>query len=265
MASTAGRLNDLETAIASWRTQEYIALPFFTLYLHYCISTMEEEVARVHPQKRWTGKIIFYIVRYGTILYIILDLHTSYRTYLQISPVGCKILFITNSSIKKLIAVTADVTMGLCVSALLGARQMYFIFIILLCAALPLVTFGLQLRGYILISAEPTSTIDNELGYPCYLPDPEAQKATWPGGSLGVFTYLSFARAALLTLLAAVTAFTRYKANGGQLLNVIGRDGGIYYLSTAGVLLSAAIINTPGVTQPGGMVSGSLMRWVVLV
>lgn len=41
------------------------------------LQALERQVARVHPQKRWTGKIIFYIVRYGTILYIILDLHST--------------------------------------------------------------------------------------------------------------------------------------------------------------------------------------------
>ncbi|TEB37011.1 hypothetical protein FA13DRAFT_1810483 [Coprinellus micaceus] len=245
MSLTPEKVASIGEAISSWRLQECIILPFYTLYIHYWLTTVDEEVNTILPQKRWVGKLIFALMRYGTLLFILMGLHANYRTYLEISPEACKGILIASSVTVNLVALVADVTVGICFSVLLGVRKWYYFSgIMLLCSGLPTVYLIFQLLGYIHAPADPLSSLDEELGYPCYVPDDEAFSEGLPGGSMNLFSYLNFARSILLLLLAFVTFWIRLKERG-KLTKVIGRDGGIYYISAAVIRLLGGIMFTP--------------------
>ncbi|KAJ3517423.1 hypothetical protein NMY22_g13972 [Coprinellus aureogranulatus] len=194
------------------------------------------------------GKIVFAIVRYGTLLYILVQLPFNYRTYLTVSPMFCKGRLLASSAILNLVALVADVTVGICFCVLLGVRRLYyFAGIMILCSGLPTVYLVFQLLGYIHAPADPLTSLDMELGYPCYVPDNEAVSEGLPGGNLDIYSYLNFARSVVLLVLGFVTLWIRLKERG-KLTKVIGRDGGIYYISAAvirflgGILFTSAFI-----------------------
>ena len=113
----------------------------------------------------------------------------------------------------------------------------------------PTIYFAVSFSAYIQVRADPSTALDIELGYPCYIPSNEALQAHLPGHSLAIYSYLNYARAlgesvsaklelaltpfAVLLLLAITTLVYRERYRG-RLTNVVTLDGGLYYLSTAG-------------------------------
>ena len=103
--------------------------------------------------------------------------------------------------------------------------------------------------------AEPVTPLDEELGYACSyisLEDWSEGSITYVGldirsyANLAATTCLSHSSAAndtsqtdragvtVLALLGVVTLITRYRGQGGGVVQVIRRDGGIHYLSLLG-------------------------------
>ncbi|KAJ2913883.1 hypothetical protein MD484_g6540, partial [Candolleomyces efflorescens] len=83
----------------------------------------------------------------------------------------------------------------------------------------------------------PISQLDRELGYAC----------TFKGGSwlFDYSSYLMLTRTLFAACLGVFTAFVRYRKNNGQLIKVIRRDGGIYYLSTLAVRIADVVRTLP--------------------
>ncbi|TEB36887.1 hypothetical protein FA13DRAFT_1089666 [Coprinellus micaceus] len=257
----------LADAVATWRLQEGIQLSFYTLYVYYYATTLDEEVASVHPQKWRLGKILFMTLRYLTFVIILLDLIKNYRTYLVISPTGCKVLLVMYQILRRLVSIAADVSVGLVLCALLGAKKWTFIIIMFFCTVPPVVNLLFNAIGFIQVPGEmcsvlyrpelikrpflasPIGRLDIYLGYPCYLVDPKDFAVT--KGNLGIEarSYIGFVRTALMFILAIVTAIYRYQHQTGKLLTVLRRDGGLYYLASVLTKLFGAILDTPNLAD----------------
>ncbi|TEB22544.1 hypothetical protein FA13DRAFT_1778738 [Coprinellus micaceus] len=100
-----------------------------------------------------------------------------------------------NAATLWLIALTADVTLGLCVSALLQLGRNKLLAVVALCWSLPVVYLVIQLVCYSQVTVAPLSQLDQELGYPCSAVSGDEVLANIPGGSLATLSYLNFTRA----------------------------------------------------------------------
>ncbi|KAJ3509491.1 hypothetical protein NMY22_g16270 [Coprinellus aureogranulatus] len=168
-----------------------------------------------------------------------------------------------------------DVAIALCLGALLQAPGFYVYCIVFLSTAMDIVTAVLtlisdfkypcgifvQLRmsvahRYLTLSAKPLSELDKELGYTCYGPSPRR----WPTAiGLDIRRYASFAATTVLLVLAVICVVVRYKGHSGRLVNIIRRDGGLYYLAVAGVRFTQSIMDTPTITQARPLSNEGLM------
>ncbi|TEB28590.1 hypothetical protein FA13DRAFT_1735433 [Coprinellus micaceus] len=209
---------------------------------------MAVEVSIIFPQRWNRGKMLYTIIRYGTLAFIALQLSRDYRVYLSISPMGCKIFLIASDAIHWVTYLACDFSLALCLGALLQAKAMYLVGIVILSCAMPFVNAVIYLIGQCQYPAEPVSLLDAELGYPCYVPSSESwavETVMYIAGN--VRTYVNLVATALLALLGVFALVVRYKGQGGRLVQVIRRDGGLHYLSLLVIRMASAIIQTPAV------------------
>ncbi|TEB28603.1 hypothetical protein FA13DRAFT_773994 [Coprinellus micaceus] len=132
MAMPVEEIQALADAVAEWRMQEYIALPFCCLYVYYILTTMAEEVRIIFPQRWNRGKMLYSIIRYGTLAHISLQLGRDYRNYFSITPTVCKVLYITYDAIRSTGYLECDFSLALCLGALLHANWMQLVGIVTL-------------------------------------------------------------------------------------------------------------------------------------
>ncbi|TEB28750.1 hypothetical protein FA13DRAFT_1775758, partial [Coprinellus micaceus] len=218
----------LADAVAAWRTQEYIYIPFCTLYVYYMVTTIAEEVSIIVPQKWTRAKSLYMVIRYSVLAHIALQLCKDYRTYLSITPPNCKAIWVISEAARWIAALVCDVTLGLCLGALLQAKIPHLIVITALSSALPFIAAVLEVGGSIQFPAEPTSDLDNELGYPCYwVSSQQLSEETMTYAGRTIRSYLNLATTT--PILGIATLIVRYKGTGSRLLQVIRRDGGVHY------------------------------------
>ncbi|KAJ3528489.1 hypothetical protein NMY22_g9388 [Coprinellus aureogranulatus] len=278
MAMTEEQIQRLADTVAMWRMQEYVLFrnPWLNSNLskypstrstqvypalfvektslhpavhqvYYMLTTIREEVSVIYAQKWNLGKILFLVVRYGICIDIALELTANYRNYYVISPKNCKVILVAYDVAYRLAILACDISLGLCLSALLQARQLYLCLIMLLCVGPSIVRFIFQVVSDIQLPVESISSFDEELGYPCYCPSTDDYIAsTVTGLGLGTRAYVQFATTTLLLLLAVSTVFFRYRGHKGRLIHIIRRDGGLQIMHTA-VRFAFAILNTPAV------------------
>lgn len=98
-----------------------------------------------------------------------------------------------------------------------------------------------------------TTALSKELGYPCYAPYSETwRQSAGDAARRNILRYISFATTActsyyipalqdeltcscpVLLVLAIATLIVRYKGHSGGLIQVLRRDGGLYYVALAG-------------------------------
>ncbi|TEB36984.1 hypothetical protein FA13DRAFT_1091981 [Coprinellus micaceus] len=170
MGPSTDEIEALSHAVAAWRLQEYIALPLYTLYIHFCLFSMDDEVSDVMRRDGKTGKLLFFVLKYGTIFYIASRLPADYRTYFVISRETCKVLGLMNIVLLRLTALASDVAIGLCVSVLLDLRRRYLAGIMLLCSVPPTVYFFVQFIAHARIPAEPITDLRCRAGLPMLYP-----------------------------------------------------------------------------------------------
>ncbi|TEB28622.1 hypothetical protein FA13DRAFT_1815724 [Coprinellus micaceus] len=249
MAMSAEQIQALASAVASWRMQEYIYIHLYCSYVYYVLSTVIEEVSIILPQRWNRGKMLYSIIRNGTLVFIALQLGRDYRNYFAISPKACKITLITADIVLYTVGLTCDFSLALCLSALLQAETIYLVTIVILSCGVPLASAVTRVVSSIQYPAEPVSLLDVELGYPCYI-------VPWTGGgpektvmySGGyIRAYVNLVATIVLSLLGVMTFVARYKGQGSRLVQVIRRDGGINYLSLLVIRMVTAIIQTPAV------------------
>ncbi|KAJ3530831.1 hypothetical protein NMY22_g8412 [Coprinellus aureogranulatus] len=247
----------LKLSVWTWRMQEYILIPFYAFYVYYVLTTFDEEVAIIHHQRWNRGKLLFFSIRYGTVGYIALHLLRDHRTYLLIDPPGCKALLVIQNSapyVSHLSTKNADAE----VLPSHGIREE----VAVRCGYRSLsrrTSSGpgfLRLLHCIFVYAKPLSELDKELGYTCYGPSPRR----WPTAiGLDIRRYASFAATTVLLVLAVICVVVRYKGHSGRLVNIIRRDGGLYYLAVAGVRFTQSIMDTPTITRARPLSNEGLM------
>ncbi|KAJ3528650.1 hypothetical protein NMY22_g9322 [Coprinellus aureogranulatus] len=256
----------LADAVAMWRVQEVglsscskivaqcmtlvqavnqSSVPFYAFYVYYVLTTLDEEVAITFPQKWNRGKMLLFIIRYGTVVFIAFELSRNYRDYLVVSPSTCKGWLIAYDALFYLVAVSCDAVLALCLGALLQVNQLYLLAIFILSIGPRIIGGIFSVVSDIQYPAEPVSDLDREMGYPCYLPSNEiwVESTIW-GNGRDIRSYVNFAGTAVLFLLAGATMILRYKGHNGQLIKVLRRDGGLYYLVLAGTQSSELSIPT---------------------
>ncbi|TEB22539.1 hypothetical protein FA13DRAFT_1740935, partial [Coprinellus micaceus] len=265
MANSPQQRKVLEIAVAEWRVQEYITIPFYTLYVYLCLTTMGDEVAYLTSKRGKTGKGLFLFMKYGTILHFLLRICTSYRMYFDISPQICKGLSVLTIATLWLIALTADVTLGLCVSALLQLGRKQLLAVVTLFWSLPVVYLVIQLICYSQVTVAPLSRLDQELGYPCSTISGDEVLANLPGGSLAILSYLNFARAMVFVVLAIVTLVVRRRRYRGALTGAVIRDGTLYYIASAAIRLLYAVVNTPALFSADAALASPIQSLVTVL
>ncbi|TEB28652.1 hypothetical protein FA13DRAFT_1735487 [Coprinellus micaceus] len=254
MTPTPEQIQALADAVSVWRTQEYIVISFFAFYVYYTLTTTDKEISVVFSSSQaWNrGKTFHTLIRYGTLLYIALHLARDFRNYFEISLPSCRAMLVMFEAARRVALLTCDLSLGLCLSALLQTNALSLIAILALSLVIPFVASILNIVGVFQYPASPISQLDKELGYPCYVVSFEDfVKGTVMYIGRDVRAYIDLAATAILALLGVATLFVRFKGHGGRLIQVLRRDGGIQYLSLLVIRLVSAILATPALITPG--------------
>ncbi|KAJ3547143.1 hypothetical protein NMY22_g1761 [Coprinellus aureogranulatus] len=235
MGLSVEQVRALADAVARWRMQEVVyheyvyldeavsvidqrPVPFYALYVYYVLLSLDEEVSVIFPHRWNRGKMLFVVIRYGTLAFLTLDLTTA---------------------------------LALCLGALLQVRRFYLLGITTLALGPRIIGAIFELLADIQYPAEPVSGVFKELGYPCYVPSNEQwiESETLWGLGREIREYLTFATTAALFLLAGATFTFRYKGHKGRLVHVLGRDGGLYFIALACIRFGVAITSTPAILE----------------
>ncbi|TEB28628.1 hypothetical protein FA13DRAFT_774572 [Coprinellus micaceus] len=248
MAVSEETIQALADAVAGWRLQECVYISFFCLYVYYVLTTMAEDVSIILPQKWNRGKTLHMTIRYGLIVFIAVQLISE--NYFLISPNACKALFIIWNLFNFVVKLTCNFTLGICLGALLQTNTLYLAAIVVLSCGVTLVNAVISVVSTIQYPAEPISPLDAELGYPCVVPSGEQWSAlTIAYTGRDVRAYVNLVTTTLLSLMGVITLAVRYRGQGGRLIQVLRRDGGVYYLSLLAIRLAEAIVRTPTVVS----------------
>ncbi|KAJ3523385.1 hypothetical protein NMY22_g11462 [Coprinellus aureogranulatus] len=228
MSVSEKQVQALANAVAAWRLQENITTPFYALYIYYVLTTLDEESVPY-----WAN--VYRAVTENT--HARIAVLGDYRTYLVASPELCKAWMIAQHT-----------ALALCLGALLQSKGFYLVGIMLLSIGPRIV--GIVFAGYsdIQYPAEPITEIDKELGYPCYVVSSEDwyESTDW-GRGRDIRAYIIFACTAVLFLLAVTAIVVRYKGHSGRLVNVLRRDGGLYYIALASIRFGVTLTSTPAI------------------
>ncbi|KAJ3517996.1 hypothetical protein NMY22_g13844 [Coprinellus aureogranulatus] len=234
--------------VYEWRLQENIQLPFFIVYVYAFWATLEEEVSNFASKQGKTGKLLYLLLKHGTLTQIIVYFVAAYP-----KPITEAISVLARRQ-----WVNDDLNCGR------GAGAVYFrsartgastvpkppmSLLASLChgQSLPMAYFIIRMICYAGIDPEPISTLDRELGYPCSIPSTDGIRSCYPGGNTAVLSYFNFARALVLTMFAVVTLLVRRRYYQGRLADVVSLDGGLYYFGCAALRLVYAITTTPSI------------------
>ncbi|KAF6742444.1 hypothetical protein DFP72DRAFT_1105882 [Ephemerocybe angulata] len=221
---------------------EYIFLAYYVTYIYYYLTTLTEEMSVIWPQKLKTGKILFLLTRYSPLLLIAIRLPVDYRTFSVLPHQICTGLYLaSDGAISKVIIVSAEIALLLCLHALLGARRRYLALFIAIYTGL---TLGAYIPGYqIVIQAShtsPISELDEALGYPCTWDEDISQSAR---NALVAAGYVSLTKVVLLAALALAIFAMRYRGQSNSLIYVIRRDSGAYIFSLTAIRFGGAIVS----------------------
>ncbi|TEB28572.1 hypothetical protein FA13DRAFT_1793766 [Coprinellus micaceus] len=246
MSTTPEVIQAFADMVAMWQMQEYIFISFFAFYAYYVITTLEEEVSIIFPERWNRGAALYMVIRYGTLVYIALHLSRDYRNYFSISPSGCKALAVLHTAARWTSVLASHFLLGVCLSALLQAGILWSAVITLLGFAIPFVTAVCEIVATVQYPAQPTTPSYKVLGYPCYVPSStQWSEQTIAHAGRHIRAYMNLAATLVLALVGVATLAVRYKGHRGQLVQVIRRDGGAYYLSLLAIRLALAVIYTP--------------------
>ncbi|TEB20052.1 hypothetical protein FA13DRAFT_1801489 [Coprinellus micaceus] len=241
-------------AMTIYSVHEYILLPFYTFF-----------VATIYPQKWRLGKILFVVLRYFPFMIIAIDLSMNYRTHAMLSVLGCRALFLMEMIALRIVDYAGDLTLLLCLWALLGAgKRRYLAIFALIFTAMP-IALSVVFSSFKMTEPVPRGPLEELIGFPC------AWAATAKGTQhYAILQYVNSAKTAILAIAATISLFVRHRRHTGSLLKILRRDGGIHYATLTVVRILLAIANTPKVTwaiqrpEPAAVIYG-LGRLVVPV
>ncbi|KAJ2935822.1 hypothetical protein H1R20_g1272, partial [Candolleomyces eurysporus] len=158
----------------------------------------------------------------------------------QISE-ACKASLILFNLLPFIAITSANASLWLCLHALLGAKRKYLMALIVIFAGFAiscLVLMLFELNSW--TAVRPMDFVQN-LGYTC------AYSGTSVKAHAAVATvaYIRLAWAALSALMGIITLLGRYRKQNDSLINIIRRDGGIYYLTVITITLADTVTKTP--------------------
>ncbi|KAF6748776.1 hypothetical protein DFP72DRAFT_915446 [Ephemerocybe angulata] len=244
MSLAPEELTEIISGFSRSLTLEYIYLGLQTFFLYYYLTTVATEVNFMWPRRwRW-GKALFLINRYFPMINYVANILTGFRTYTILAPKACTIIFqICQLAVYRVYSVSAEVTLILCLHALLGARPVHLTPIMAIYLALTLAANLIQIGMLAETSRTlPLSEFGRELGYACtwagIISPASAKKAAIAG-------YISLANALCIFALAFFIFLVRYRNQAGtlKLFHVLRRDSGVYILSLAVLRLGQAVVS----------------------
>ncbi|KAF5311210.1 hypothetical protein D9611_013005 [Ephemerocybe angulata] len=272
-------LQELATALQELRTIElspqYVMLPGYVALIYYYITTFDAEVEHIWPQPTWKlGKLLFLLTRYSSVVVRILDIIILYVMQLAFLSIArwvsrCVIdaLLDVNPSRPQLKSLIEDVPIAyhvkiwyqcfyidqgvaltsvtavfwVCLYALLGGKAKYLIFLALGFLAF---TIPMQvLQGFFIGTWEavPLPQEEYEIGYSCsYIRGIKYENLYTTGA------YIAFARTTSVMIVAVYTVVVRYRAKNNNIIKIIRREGGMYYISAMLLHLFAGLSYFPG-------------------
>ncbi|KAF5309301.1 hypothetical protein D9611_015006 [Ephemerocybe angulata] len=124
-------LSTLTTVVSTTKTQDYLSLGFYTTYYYHFLITISEEIPAVWPQRWGTGKILFLLTRYLPILLTIQAALAELPVRTTIPPKACEGLWKGLDATTKAGIAFSEITLLVCLHALLGAKRRYLACMIL--------------------------------------------------------------------------------------------------------------------------------------
>ncbi|RXW18147.1 hypothetical protein EST38_g7708 [Candolleomyces aberdarensis] len=203
-----------------------------------------EEVEKIWSQRWMLGKILFLLTQYSTLLGIIPYIVLQDRIHIGAMDFkACLGLYWFTNIMMMIVSHSAEASLWLCLYALLGTKKRYLILFttLFLLFVISSATFGL--RYISTVRAVPISPDNERLGYGC---DLVPSSATITLSTFTIVAYLNLAKTALVAIAGVVTLLVRYRRQNNTLLNVIRREGGIYFLSMIVLRVCDTIFRTPG-------------------
>ncbi|KAJ2913868.1 hypothetical protein MD484_g6535, partial [Candolleomyces efflorescens] len=164
----------------------------------------------------------------------------------HIAPIelkGCLALYWITNIAMIIVSNSAEASLWLCLYALLGTKKRYLILFMTLFSAFAITSLTFGVRYISAVEAVPISPEDEMLGYSCLV---VPGSPTITHSTFTIVAYLNLARTSLVAIAGLATLLVRYRRQDNTLLNVIRREGGIYYLSTIVLRICDAIFRTPG-------------------
>ncbi|KAF6744569.1 hypothetical protein DFP72DRAFT_1093673 [Ephemerocybe angulata] len=210
-------------------TSNYVLMVALSGLLWYYITTFGEEVDRIWPQPaRKPGRMLFLILRYITILGVVLEFVVGYPAYIPLSLEACEHLVKGWWVIVSLGNVFAEAIFWICLSALLGSKKwpIYLLAFGFMGFEIPIVVISYYfISTWRTISVEPWERQVLRTGCSGYASSDHANKL-YP-----IAAYIGFARAAVISIVAFSTFARRYRRNNSSLLTIVKREGAMYYFS----------------------------------
>ncbi|KAF6746094.1 hypothetical protein DFP72DRAFT_923489 [Ephemerocybe angulata] len=202
------------------------------------------EVNLMWPRRwRW-GKALFLVNRYFPMIDSVSTILTGFRVYIFLSPKACTVIYrILVTALNRVCSYSSELTLLLCLHALLGARSMYLATIMATYLGLSLGVNLIQIGFFEEISRTVSlSEFDRELGYACTW----AEKiSTGSANERVIAGYISLTKALCIFALALFIFLVRYRSQAGtfKLFHVLRRDSGVYILSLTAIRLGTTLID----------------------
>ncbi|KAJ2926570.1 hypothetical protein H1R20_g10528, partial [Candolleomyces eurysporus] len=177
------------------------------------LTSLSEEVSEIWSQRWRSGKILFLAVQYSVFLNFACYSQMVLRTYLPLSlQVGVESLY----------------------------KLEFALIMNGICAEWPPLVIGfIKLNA---AEAIPSFPLDERFGYACNFQMPsKVTQNYWI-----VLRYVNLSRTAITACISIATLIIRYRRQNGSLINVIRRDGAIYYLGTIAIRVTDSVVTTSG-------------------
>ncbi|TEB20086.1 hypothetical protein FA13DRAFT_1780131 [Coprinellus micaceus] len=257
---TADLILELLPQFKLWQIEEYVMLASYSALIYYYLSTFHEEVSHIWPQRRFgLGKTLFLTTRYVALSTMIAQLLVNWPTRLDMSLHVCQATsqFINISS--ELCRVTAEGILWVCLYALLEGRKKYFWVMILVFLGLSLPIVALDLANDLTQAAVETSVLDHIIGYPCNFSPGKHPKNEF------IANYINLTRTILGLGAGLITIAVRYRKQSNNLIKVIVREGGLYYMSALVFRFLGSLSLTPGLSITDDYAVFKALRWILVM
>ncbi|KAF6765575.1 hypothetical protein DFP72DRAFT_1058162 [Ephemerocybe angulata] len=225
---------------------EYSTLAGHSIYIYHYLLTLDDEVAHIWSQRWNLGKTVFLLVRYIPFIRIATDLCVNIRIWTLFETKSCAALVWIFSPVAYHFQISAaDGAFLLCTYALLGAEKIHSAILLALYAAFTvplLVVLVLTTVAAKFVPPELLSSDEQHDGRACHIDY---------GDKLLLYRkindYLVIVGTVVAALLGVATIVMRYRNQQSSLINVIRRDGGIFYLSAIALRVSTFILALPNI------------------